>query len=480
MDRSEQRGIATFLTAILNLGLRARVILAFAIGALFLSLLLSSITYSTTRANLLSQRQTVAFESARNNRSMLDDRLLSSGTKPNELLEALGSLALSDGTKAGVFSKGRYTFSDTVGFTEAKLEPQLRDAIEAGKAVHMRYSEQDETFYAVSLPLVHSGFDGTYIEAYPLKTTESNLAKLRVTLTIASTVTTLLGLGFGFYTSQRLFRPLEEVSQAALKLADGDLDTRLEETVDPDLKDIAGSFNHMSSALQDRIERDSRFASDVSHELRSPLMTLTGSLAVLKSSKEQLSERGTVALNLLDTEIKRFRQLVEDLLEISRFDVGAVALEHEEVLLCDFIERAIKAATSGRDVKIIAEESLQEVIVTIDKRRIAQVIRNLSGNADKYANGVTQIRILRDGEDISIELEDEGPGVPVEERELIFERFARGSEGGRRGKSSGVGLGLSLVAEHLRLHNGTIRVDDRLDAKSGARFIIDLPGVVTE
>ena len=108
------------------------------------------------------------------------------------------------------------------------------------------------------------------------------------------------------------------------------------------------------------------------------------------------------------------------------------------------------------------------------------MIRNLSENADKYANGVTQVRIGREGDDVRIELEDEGPGVPLEERELIFERFARGSEGGRRGSGSGVGLGLSLVTEHLRLHNGTVSVHDRVDGLLGARFVIELPGVVVE
>ena len=108
------------------------------------------------------------------------------------------------------------------------------------------------------------------------------------------------------------------------------------------------------------------------------------------------------------------------------------------------------------------------------------MIRNLSENADKYADGVTQGRIARVGDGVRIELEDEGPGVPVDERELIFDRFARGSEGGRRGSGTGVGLGLSLVVEHLRLHGGTIHVEDRFDGLSGARFVITLPGVVID
>jgi len=147
----------------------------------------------------------------------------------------------------------------------------------------------------------------------------------------------------------------------------------------------------------------------------------------------------------------------------------------------NFVQYAVKSAVGpDRDVAIIPDGVEDETIVEIDKRRIAQVLRNLCENADKYADGVTQVRLVRSGDDIRIELEDEGPGVPEDERELIFERFARGSEGGRRGTSTGVGLGLSLVSEHLRLHKGTISVADRVDGLSGARFVVSLPGVVIE
>jgi len=156
-----------------------------------------------------------------------------------------------------------------------------------------------------------------------------------------------------------------------------------------------------------------------------------------------------------------------------------VQLDIEEVMLGEFVRQAIGAAVARqREVPIIDNNGSGGLIVELDKRRIAQVIRNLSENADKYAGGVTQIRLSHNGDDIRIEIEDEGPGVPVDERALIFERFARGSEGGRRGSGTGVGLGLSLVTEHLRLHGGTITVTDRVDGLLGSCFVISLPGVV--
>ena len=147
-------------------------------------------------------------------------------------------------------------------------------------------------------------------------------------------------------------------------------------------------------------------------------------------------------------------------------------------MLGEFVRHAVGAAVRDRDVPIVFGPGTEELIAKLDKRRIAQVIRNLSENADKYAEGVAQVRLNHQGNDISIEIEDEGPGVPADERELIFERFARGSEGGRRGSGTGVGLGLSLVTEHLRLHGGTIEVTDRVDGLRGARFVVTLEDAV--
>ena len=142
-------------------------------------------------------------------------------------------------------------------------------------------------------------------------------------------------------------RRFSEISDAAGHVAAGDLTTRFESVGDPDLNQLIQSFNAMTSSLQERIERDSRFASDVSHELRSPLMTLTGSVAVIERRREDMPERAQLALDLLSTDIRRFKLLVEDLLEISRFDVGAVQLDIEEVMLGEFVRQAIGAAVAA-------------------------------------------------------------------------------------------------------------------------------------
>ncbi|MEM7094352.1 MAG: HAMP domain-containing sensor histidine kinase [Actinomycetota bacterium] len=474
-------------------GLRARVIVSFGVGALLLSLVLSAVTYSLTSANLIERRTEFAQTTALRNARDLNDRL----TPETDRARFGGLLAANvtpDDTAQGLLYNDGWEWVDTLSpgqaagalrFTQSSLPDELVDAFEDGMPAVMQFDVGDGPFYAVGYPLPNAEANAIYVQATSLQDVTGTLDSLLATLLGASAVTTILGIAFGIYIGTRLFSPVSEVSAAAAQIAEGALDTRLDEVPDPDIGRLVSSFNAMTSALQERIERDSRFASDVSHELRSPLMTLTGSVAVLEKRREEMPERAKVALDLLTADIRRFKILVEDLLEISRFDVGAVELDTEEVLLTDFVARALQAATSGREVPVIHDPGADDLIVDIDKRRIAQVIRNLSENADKYAEGVTQARIGLDPADdgqggVRIELEDEGPGVPIDERELIFERFARGSEGGRRGSGTGVGLGLSLVVEHLRLHGGTIHVADRVDGLLGARFIVTLPGVVVD
>jgi signal transduction histidine kinase len=208
-------------------------------------------------------------------------------------------------------------------------------------------------------------------------------------------------------------------------------------------------------------------------------MTLTASVAVLEGRRDELPDRAQTALDLLSSDLARFSALVEDLLEISRFDAGAARLELSTVRAVEFVRAAVAAV--GADVEVRHAPGVDLVSARVDKRRLVQVIANLIDNARKYGGGPTGIDIRLAGDMLEIAVEDGGPGVPPEEREVVFDRFSRGSAGGRRGDDTGTGLGLSLVDEHVRLHDGRVWVTDRLDGEPGARFVVQLPlGVVED
>jgi signal transduction histidine kinase len=466
-----------------HVGLRARMTLSFALGAAVLSAVLSFITYGLTRENLIQEREDVAEARVIANALTVRQSLGPPDKEFTRWDELLTSLPTPQGSQPVVFHGTEWHAKASTEFGQADIPQPLIDQVNANKAARMRTEIGGEPFLVIGVPIPAVG--ATYYEGVPLKEIQRALDSLAIALLGAAVVTTLAGGLLGFAVSRRAVAPLTSIGQAAEAIAAGDLKTRLAETGDPDLDMLTRSFNEMVQALEDRVQRDARFASEVSHELRSPLMTLAASVEVLENSRVDLPERAQTALDLMKADIERFQQLVEDLLEISRFDVGAIKLHLEEVLVAEMVIQAVSAAGMG-PVPVIYDEDVNEVVVKVDKRRFGRVLANLLDNAKKYAGGATSVQIELAGstdegpERVHIAVEDAGHGVPEAERDVIFDRFSRGTEGGNRGADTGVGLGLALVDEHVRLHGGRVWVEDRHDGRAGARFVVELPIVPDE
>lgn len=456
------------------LGLRARITLAFALGSLLLSVTLATTTWAFTRQAQLNQRETSAIDRLYGNARPLRATLLAGGTTnyneyiasalPTTASKVLALDVADDPDPETYSSNNRMVYED--------IPPALREQVASGVPAAMRYRQADEPVLTVGVPIPAA--NARYFEIVSLQELERSFELLAYWLTAAAAITTLAGATLGWWASRRTLLPLVDVGLAAQAIAGGRLDTRLETANDPDLAMLVRSFNDMAAALQTRIERDARFASDVSHELRSPLMTLAASIEVLQTRRDELPDRSQAALDLLVHDVNRFQQLVDDLLEISRFDSGNAHLELEPVGLAEFLSQAVRAAVHD-PVPLHAPGSLPEVVVELDKRRMARVVANLLDNAAKYAGGATGIRLSRHGDQVRFAVEDEGEGVPPDERERIFDRFSRGASAGARGADSGTGLGLALVAEHVRLHGGSVRVENRSDGVRGASFVVALP-----
>ncbi len=457
-----------------RLGLRTRVTLAFAIGALLLSLSMSLLVIGVTRTNLVSSREATALQQVYSNAVNVRSGV------------SLGSLQTPEGARPILYRRADAVDSDPGSgwtspdpeFGRTAIPSELRGVVLAGTPAKMRFTDtHGDKSLAIGIPI--ADLDGAYFEVVSLQGIDNTLSSISFTLVGASIVTVLAGAALGWYASRRILRPLGEVGVAARSLASGELDTRIRALVDPDLEPIISSFNGMADTLEARIEKDAQFASDVSHELRSPLMTLQASVEVLQNHRDALSERAGSALDLLAEDLDRFRELVEDLLEISRFDAGVMRLELDEVLLAQFVGHAVRSAGFQVPVNMVegveVPEEFGDIITALDKRRVARVLANLLSNAQKYGSGPMGVWIDADDEHVRIMVDDDGPGVPVDDRERIFERFNRAGAAHQRGTGTGVGLGLALVAEHVRLHGGRVWVDDA--PTGGARFVVELPRV---
>ena len=449
-----------------SLGLRARVTLAFALGALLLSVSMAFLAFGVTRTNLVRQREDVSVRE-----TYIHARLVREGlrTASPDVPRLLASLEAGAGSRAVVRHRGSW-FSSSLALGRDALPPELRRTVDGGEPARQRFVNDGEPVLAVGVPVPAA--DALYFEVYDMHETDRALRVLSGALVAGAALTTLAGGGLGFWASRRALQPLREVSTAAADIASGNLRTRLDEHADSDLAALVSSFNRMVDALETRIERDARFASDVSHELRSPLTTIATSVEVLLSRQDELSDRGRRALELLAEDVKRFERLVQDLLEISRFDAGVIELTRDEVLLAELVRQAVKAGR-WEHIEVEVLDGASECVVSVDKRRIERALANLFENASEHGEGLETVSVSFDGSMARVTVDDSGPGVPEEFRSLIFERFARGTASGQRSKGGGVGLGLSLVAEHIRLHDGRVWVEDA--PTGGARFVVELP-----
>ncbi len=469
-----------------GLGLRARVTATIAVGAFVLSALMAGITYFTVRQSFLNERQSADQRQAFANASLIQSSLRSNGTPFLQLLEEADTVPGS----RSVLNTGGQWYSTTVSVGERAIPPKERALVLSGTPASQLFSIGGTPQFVIGVPLpaVHA----TYFEVFSFEELASTLRTLAFALGAAALVTTVAGAALGRWASGRALRPLAGVTDAAVAVAGGQLDTRVDAGDDVDLQELAAAFNRMTANVQERIEREARFTSDVSHELRSPLTTLTATVGVLEGHRHELDPRARRALDLLDGDLRRFTRMVDDLLEISRFDAGSAELSLDEVNPGELVRRAVTASAplGGEDNRAAAAipvevgPGVEGLRLRVDKRRFERVMANLMENASLYAGGVTRVSVERNPRatgangnepprSIRVVIEDNGPGIPLHERQHLFERFYRGSRAGQRSTSEGTGLGLSLVAEHVRLHGGAVWVEDA--PGHGTRFVVELP-----
>ncbi|MFJ6953830.1 sensor histidine kinase, partial [Micromonospora aurantiaca (nom. illeg.)] len=395
-------------------GLRARVTAAFAVGALLLSALMALFSYDLTRRSLLDERERTAVRAA-----YYDAAVVRSGldTGTPDVVAVLRSLDTGSARRPLLhLPDGWYARTADVGASSVPVE--LQRVVADGKPAVQRIRLDGQPVLLVGVPL--PGALG-YYELTSLREVEETFQVVGLALIAVAIMVAGAGAALGWYATRHSLRPLTAVADAAERIAAGDFATRLDPTTDPDLTRLSSSFNEMVDKLVHRIERDRRFAADVSHELRSPLQTLAAAASVLHRRREHQDERTATAAGLVADEVTRFQRLVDDLIQLARTEQPA----HRETV--DVLELART---------VCRERSLPESLVTVegdaprlwwvDRRRFAQTLLNLVENAERYGGGPVAVRLGgRDGVGV-LEVDDDGPGVPPGDREIIFDRFVRG------------------------------------------------------
>ncbi len=281
-----------------------------------------------------------------------------------------------------------------------------------------------------------------------------------------------------------LRRPLEDLVEASERLAAGKLDTRVEIGGLSETATLGRAFNEMAVQLErDAAEREQldrlkdEFVLTASHELRSPLTSVQGFAELLMLERERMSPKQVETVEIILDNCRHLGRLLNDLLDIARADTGRLALRREPTELGPLIDEAVRSMRAQTDG---AHQALTERIepdlpqVYVEPGRIRQILVNLITNAHEYSpeRASVEVSARRLGNEVEITVSDDGPGIPKEQLEHIFERFVRG-DAGLTQRVGGTGLGLAISKSLVELHGGTIRAESALGR--GSSFSFRLP-----
>lgn len=436
-----------------GLGLRWRVTLTFAVLSLSVAALVSSATYVVANWYLSAQRADAALT-----RASLDARSVSAslraGVAPGE---SLAQLPVTDGSQP-MLRIGEQWFTLTVGVPPDALPAPLLDEA-AAQGAQQRVDIGGDPYLVIAMPLEGSLF----VEVFPLRALDATLTFGGWGLVAVTVLAGALGAVLGWYAARRLLVPVDQLGAGALALAEGDLETRLPDSGDPDLDPIAHAFNEMAEAVQTRIAREQRFAANVSHELRSPMTAVSGVTDLLEERAPQMDPRDARVVEHLSRQVRRLSRMLIDLLEISRMSASD-PLEAEPVDVRTLALQVMRL--QGVDPDLCRGES---TVVQTDARHLERVFDNIIRNAQTHGEGLRAVTIERSGDEVSVHFDDSGPGVDSALAERIFEPFVRGE---LADPTSGAGLGMAIAVEHAQRIGATLAVTD--SPLGGARVTVRL------
>ncbi len=375
---------------------------------------------------------------------------------------------------------------------ELRIPRELRDAtIEAGlsqlswKSIAVPTSEGGSApgiMTATTLDTINAGRYVLYL-VYDLSDVQRTLDFVQSTLLLGGFALVALFGGVAYLIVRLVVGPVRVAADVSELLAEGELEQRLPVKGTDELATLARSFNRMADSLQTQIRQladlsrvQQRFVSDVSHELRTPLTTIRLAGDVLYDHRDEFEPTTARTAELLHTQIDRFESMLADLLEMSRFDAGAAALELDPTNLVRLVEESIDAVRpladeKGSEIRLVAPGGYYEA--DVDARRIRRILQNLLGNALDHGEAKPIVVHVDSNEHaVAIAVRDYGVGMKPEHVERVFDRFWR-ADPSRQRTTGGTGLGLAISLEDARIHGGELEVWSQLG--EGTCFRLTLP-----
>ncbi|GGT43111.1 two-component sensor histidine kinase [Streptomyces phaeofaciens] len=355
----------------------------------------------------------------------------------------------------------------------------------------IRYSNNNESQPALVIGKQLNDPNGDPYELYylfPLTQEEKSLSLVKGTLATAGLFVVVLLGAIAWLVVRQVVTPVRMAAGIAERLSAGRLQERMKVTGEDDIARLGEAFNKMAQNLQLKIQQledlsrmQRRFVSDVSHELRTPLTTVRMAADVIHDAREDFDPVTARSAELLADQLDRFESLLADLLEISRFDAGAAALEAEPIDLREVVRRVVSGAApladrKGTAIRVLGDQ--QPVVAEADARRVERVLRNLVVNAVEHGEGRdVVVKLASAGGAVAVAVRDYGVGLKPGEATRVFSRFWR-ADPARARTTGGTGLGLSIAQEDARLHGGWLQAWG--EPGGGSQFRLTLPRTADE
>ncbi|MDC0765981.1 sensor histidine kinase [Streptomyces sp. HD] len=479
--------------------LRLRLVVVFGLVALTAAVSASGIAYWLNREAVLRRTQDAVlrdFEQQMQNRA----GLLPQEPTQDELQHTAGQMANSS-QRFSVLLVAQDTADGPLygssggldGFTLADVPKSLRTAVNEKQKVNSTNKSEyrlywqrivvDDTPYLIAGSRVNGGGPTGYM-LKSLEQEAKDLNSLAWSLGIATGLALIGSALLAQAAATTVLKPVQRLGVAARRLGEGKLDTRLRVSGTDELADLSRTFNNAAEALEKRVadmagrdEASRRFVADMSHELRTPLTAITAVTEVLEEELE--AETGSMdpmiepAVRLVVSETRRLNDLVENLMEVTRFDAGTARLVLDNVDVADQITACIDARAWLDAVDLDAERG---IMARLDPRRLDVILANLIGNALKHGGSPVRVAIRAADDSVVIDVRDHGPGIPEDVLPHVFDRFYKASAS--RPRSEGSGLGLSIALENAHIHGGEITAAN--SPEGGAVFTLRLPQDASE
>ncbi|WCN79145.1 sensor histidine kinase [Micromonospora sp. LH3U1] len=465
-------------------GLRVRLLLAFVLLGVTTTAVVASGSYFQARTVILQQAQDAAVMS-------LTDQLTKvypiAQLPPTQDELNLLAQRLSDRESSAVVVYRDMRSQGSTGPDPDPLTPELRQEVGDGRIAWQRVSFDGQPMLLIGTQLELDQPDGTSrssgLEVYSVRDLlpeQQSIDQLATRAWLTGGLSLVLAVLLALLAARGVLRPVRDLGRAARRLGEGDLTTRLTVRGADELADVARTFNDTAGTLEQqvgelrRMESDARrFVADVSHELRTPLAAMTAVTDVLDEEADHLPGDAGRAARLVSQETQNLTQLVNDLIEVSRFDSGTARLALDEV----DVAAALTATLRIRGwVDRVRTELPPGVVARLDPRRLDVIVANLVGNAFRHGAEPVSVRLGADPDWVTIEVSDQGPGLEPDVLPHVFDRLYKADTA--RTRSEGSGLGLAIAWENARLHRHGERQGSLVAGNGpggGAVFTLRLP-----